>query len=71
MVYLGILIGLKNIRRISQSKKGALRPFLFTIDYVYDLAVAFYVLRCTALVAVVVAVVFTRVRGERSDAVWW
>ena len=43
MVYLDILIGLKNIRKISQNKKGALGPFLFTTDYVVDLAVVFYV----------------------------
>ena len=41
MEYLGILIGLMNIRKINQNKKGALCPFLFTTDYVVDLVVVF------------------------------
>ena len=56
MEYLGILIGLKNIQRINQNKKGALCPFLFTTDYVVDLAVVFYVHLYTVLVAEFVAV---------------
>ena len=41
MVYQDTLIGLKNIQRINQNKKGALCPFLFTTDYVVGLAVVF------------------------------
>ena len=41
--------GFGNIRKINH-KKGALCPFLFTTDYVVDLAVAFYVLLSNAQV---------------------
>ena len=56
MVFQGIKNGLMNIQKINQNKKGALCPFLFTTDYVVDLAVVFYVHLYTVLVAEFAAV---------------
>lgn len=56
MVFRDIKNGLMNTQKIDQNKKGALCPFLFTTDYVVDLAVVFYVHLYTVLVAEFVAV---------------
>jgi hypothetical protein len=57
MVFQDMKNGFGNIPKIDR-KKGALSPFLFTTDYVVDLAVVFYVLLSNAQVVAFAVVPF-------------